>query len=279
VSVTATAPANAVSAVTTAYAATTAASGTQAYFDAALFEQSGSLNPYFDGSTAASGDVTYAWGGTSGASISVQSALSPTAWNVYGTSYARYQSTSAAYAGTYGLVIAPLGQGYLGTGTPLISITANLAYTLSAQVNRRSGTGTFVINIEWYNGSTYLTRTFSTLSNTTTGWQQFSVTGSAPATATAAVAVLAYFSYLPGADVIWADQVLLEQSNTLLPYIDTTQQTITLSYGATAAGALALTGTGSGTMKYTSTGAGALALLGTATGTKKQKFTGWGIPL
>ena len=66
-SVTATAPAGAVKAVLAIYSATAGTNGTQAYFDGFLFEQSSTLDTYFDGDTSQSAQ----WTGTAHGSTSV----------------------------------------------------------------------------------------------------------------------------------------------------------------------------------------------------------------
>jgi len=83
-SVTATAPANAVTAtfIFGPYTSAVAmAAGTTMDFDQAMIEASPALSTYFDGATAAAGDFTYSWNGTVNASVSNQRAVIPTSSN------------------------------------------------------------------------------------------------------------------------------------------------------------------------------------------------------
>lgn len=96
-----------------------AANGGTIWFDNALIEKTSAVLPYFDGSTAASGDFTYVWTGTANLSTSTQKALgvtgsSPTGCSISSATNELHSGTRSTRVMTWGTVSA---EGWLGTST------------------------------------------------------------------------------------------------------------------------------------------------------------------
>lgn len=105
ISVTATAPANTAFIVPNAISDTNFAIGDTFAIDAAMVETSSVVGDYFDGSTAASGDFTYAWSGTAHASTSLQRGVPTSSVSIY-RSYA-VASTDWSSTGSKSVRIVP----------------------------------------------------------------------------------------------------------------------------------------------------------------------------
>lgn len=126
------------------------------WWDNELVELSSIAGTYFDGSTSASGDFTFAWNGTTNASTSIQKGLKVSGWasNSNGSNrFVGIASTQWRSSGTYSLRIIPLQStdGTLGatyaeqTLTNLtigqryrVAITGRLAAPLAGSVDANS---------------------------------------------------------------------------------------------------------------------------------------------
>lgn len=117
------------------------------YIDAALLEASTTLMDYFDGSTTAGGDFTYAWTGTANASASVQNAVG-VASIIGGAGRVVYQSQEWAKSGARSVRVSPTstssGSASFGVGVARNSagamalLVANTTYTAIATFRQSS---------------------------------------------------------------------------------------------------------------------------------------------
>lgn len=139
VSMTATAPAGAVS-MQPIFRVLAAHTATVFYVDGLLIEASPFLGPYFDGSTPASGDFTYAWTGAVNASTSEQRAPSVSGMSgYYSGGRLAWQSGDWAASGTKSLAVAG--------GRPTVDSFSNF-YTLPALGNLSRKTFTFLATLK-----------------------------------------------------------------------------------------------------------------------------------
>jgi hypothetical protein len=224
ISVTATAPTGAVTAIPTFYSGTTPASGKQVYFDGALFEQASEIKPYFDGNIASANEFTYAWSGTAHISTSLEKYSKVPSWaGDVNSVIARSSVTS--YIGTYsGLVTSTNSSSKLGlfiiTGT---SVTPGKAYSASIYAKDLNLGMTVRVEIHWYNGSSYITNSTSAYTSiSTTDWTKLSVTGTAPTNATLGYIVVNSSSNAPFGKQIYVDAAVLEQSSVPTSYFNGT---------------------------------------------------------
>jgi hypothetical protein len=115
---------------------------------ALLVEASPVLRDYFDGSTSAGGDFTYAWTGTANASASVQNAVGVTGASG-GVGRAVFQSQQWAESGTKSLRIRSTGANTSGTNangaivarndsTAMATLSGGVTYTAVATVRLES---------------------------------------------------------------------------------------------------------------------------------------------
>lgn len=113
-------------------AAPVSAAGMQANVDAVLIEESSVVGTYFDGSTPAGGDFTYAWAGITGNSVSMQQGVSVASISAYGG--AVVQSTDWATSGTHSMRIIPTATTNAAFAYVFIPTIAGKTYTVQAAV-------------------------------------------------------------------------------------------------------------------------------------------------
>lgn len=201
-------------------------------FDNALIEAYGALGTYFDGSTAASGDYTYAWTGTANASSSQQKAPALTGGNTSGQSVS-YQSTDWNNSRGHSLRITPTSatdpNSYAAIGGDggafRLGMTAGQTYTVSAtcrltgaQTGTLSGSARAIMFFYKNSGGTYVSTT-STQAPNVAGSTRVSVTVTIPAGSTEAMVRLVNGALVGGGDVWW-DDILVENTSYLNPYFD-----------------------------------------------------------
>ena len=220
VTVTGTAPVNATYAQPWCRTATAPASGTQVYFDAALFEQSSVLGSYFDGSRqpALRENLVINPGLDSGTPY-------------IGSNNSSFQaiSTAQAYVGAGSLLGTANGAGGFGYYPQTVSagrlpVQPNTPYSWSVYVRDLTTTKQFVASIEWYTSSGSFISTISGTATTvtTSGWTRVTVTGTSPATAALATPTI-YTSTTPAAGTqAYFDAMLFEKSSTVGAYFDGT---------------------------------------------------------
>ena len=213
ISVTGTAPSTATQVGFRIRANDTPITGTKARFDAALFEQSATLGNYFDGSTTASGDFTYAWSGTANASTSYQIAKGLANWGVATISNGViYQSTEQKYLGSASAIVKQGNNYTFARLNGKIISTPPGTYTLSAWVYssaskidivfRDNGGYAFYQKLITPNTWTRITQTVVQSGSSAIwdiGWEQSEATEGT---------------------IAYLDAVLLEQSSTVNDYFD-----------------------------------------------------------
>jgi hypothetical protein len=209
------------------YSETDAPYGKQFYTDAALFEASSVLKPYFDGSTSGTGtEFSYAWSGTADASTSIQQYSANSTWGSIGTLSA-IASTAQYYIGTKSALATADGSGIFGmfnsgVAFAFTAVTVGVTYTSSIYVRDVNTAVSYYAGIEWRNsgGSSFSTINGTSKTVTSSGWTRVSVTATAPpgavtaglvfyATATPASGTQAYF-----------DGAVFEASSTPTSYFD-----------------------------------------------------------
>jgi len=218
VSVIGVAPANATNAVITCYATSTLANGSVVYFDAALFEKSTFVGTYFDGSTTAAGDYTYAWSGTAHASTSSQRGIGIASW---GSNFAaQISSTVDKYAGNQSVLTYFNNiSGIVMYQNTRIAVTAGNKYTLTAYVKDINTNASFLTSILWYtaaSGGTLVSTSYGiakTINNSS--WTLLTVTATVPATATHATPTIFVNSAPPEGSRAYIDAVLFENTTNL----------------------------------------------------------------
>lgn len=190
------------------------------------------LGSYFDGSTTASGDYSYAWSGTAGKSVSTQTGVGVAGGNVNNNA-AGYRSTAWSNSRSGSLRITPLTGANAdtsvdvggGPGAMRLGLAAGNTYTVSA--TGRLGTtqtGTLSTNARtiqfvYRNSSgTYISTGSPALPNTP-GSTRVAVTVTIPTGSTEAYVRLYNGAAAAGGDVWW-DDLLVEQSATQGNYFD-----------------------------------------------------------
>ena len=246
VSVTGTVPAGAYFATAFAYSNTAAASGTQAYFDAGLFEQSSVLGTYFDGTTTAANGSSYTWTGTANASTSIaySSDLS-IAWT--GTTNASTSTLSGAnlnggdIGSYYTSTIYQVTDGVSGTKAAAVrifntaanpngilamantaSVPSGTTVTASMYVKGTAGVQVIVAGRASDTSGSYLTEGLNAQNITFTGsWQRVSVTYAYTGVAyRPGIQAVLYNTSVSGTFEFYVDAVLIEQAPALSTYFD-----------------------------------------------------------
>lgn len=244
--VTATAPASA------AYAGVqirvnSPASGETFYADGLLFEQSNGASAYFDGSSTATADFSYAWTGTAHASTSVETKLrrvntlsnpngesGTTSWS--GSNATLASDTSIFHGGSQSIKMTSTStsmtlQGPATASAELQAYGQGTVFTFSAWVYAEAS-GVSVVS-RLFNG---LNTDSSSVALTANTWTRVSVTGrynNNDGTASARSERLV-FSGVASGTVVYADDMMLEASDGLGSYFD----------GSTTAGGVAYAWTG-----------------------------------
>lgn len=245
-----TAPASATRAQITAYASTGGSLwqvGDVLDTDAVLFEASGIVNPYFDGTTAAGGGFTYAWAATANASTSYKIAPTVTSWTPqwYGSSGGTGVSYQSAGTGMNG------GASYrklwktantaaaMDTGvTTTIPVTAGTAYTASIYVNP-SVAQTSSPYVSWKDstGAQISSTSLPNISTPANTWTRVSTTATAPSGAVNGQFVFGPYNgaqAMPAGATMDYDQCLIEASSVLNSYFDgSTAASGNINYGWT----------------------------------------------
>ena len=195
--------------------------GDVVYFDAVLFEKSPTLNPYFDGSTAA-GDFTYAWSGIANASTSLQKAPSVAGWSTAGIAH-RDMTTFSKGAASVKVSTPTAIVGYVFQDTIAASAAPGDVWTLSADIKTAGTNGaSWIIVIQAWNAvGGFLVQYQTALPFTVSTWTRFSVTTTALPAGTDRIRCFPVWNTTQVAgDIIFADAVLIEKSATAGPYFD-----------------------------------------------------------
>jgi hypothetical protein len=204
------------------------------YADGCLLTEGSVDQPYFDGSTAAAGDFTYAWAGTAHSSLSYQQAPGIGSWanrwfGSTGGSGVLYQA-KGGLSGTYArkLWIQPNTGASMDVGISLqskIAVNPNTPYTLSAWV-RSSVTQSFNPFLEWRDSGNAVISTSrdgvptSLVANT---WTRISITATSPATASTVDAMVSTYNNaqpMPSGATLDFDNVLFEATPIVNDYFD-----------------------------------------------------------
>ena len=203
------------------------ASASHTFFaDAVQLEAASAASNYFDGSTAASSDFTYAWIGTANASTSIQRLVSLPNWVAAGTGNRTVgYATSQSYLGSSSMAIICGGDQTLqGAYTPLgnrPTVTPNMTYTASAWVKGEAGKtmrielGSFIAGASVPIGSA---RTVGTTVTATGNWQRLSVTKLMEPTAVEADIVIRNVAAV--AHTLYVDAVMIEAASVVQDYVE-----------------------------------------------------------
>ena len=180
---------------------------------------------FFDGSTSAAGDFTYAWSGTANQSTSLQRGLSVTASANAGVNGGTGVRSQTQYrTGTSSTIInAPYQNS--GVVTSIITpLSASLPYVASAWIRGESGKTVYLKLEELTSADAVVGSTNGTAVTMTGSWQRVSVLRSFGATG-----VKARVSVLNGSTTTQTfhyDNLMLEQSSILQDYFDGTDTSI-----------------------------------------------------
>lgn len=197
------------------------------YWDSVLVEKGPSLLPYFDGSTAATGVLTYGWDGTAGASTSREMAPLATGWAA-GPNFSAAVSMVQAFNGTKSLALTrtttAAGSGYVSSVVG--DAKAGQSYTASAYVY--GGTGNYQLFLNDANNAQAIATAKTVFAAPGNTWTRVSFTF----TSTINFTNLSIFitddnNPVPTlGSVLYVDSVMVEESATLRPfYISTGDHT------------------------------------------------------
>jgi len=178
------------------------------HFDNVLLEKAAVAGTYFDGSTAAAGDYTYAWTGTANASTSTQSAPGVAGWTA-GSGALLTRDTASPISGTASFKLT--NGGYVGFY--FSGVVAGETWTFSLDYTT---VGTLTGTPQLYLTLPGTGDTGASLPRTQATPGRFSVT----ATATASGAASVWIYGPPVGDVIHFDNVLIEKSPTAGTYFE-----------------------------------------------------------
>ena len=161
--------------------------------------------------------------------------VAPVGWNYSAVTVSIAQSSTYAYIGTYSMAETFIANGTADINPGYFPVTANTAYNFSAYL-RSSVSRSARVYLSWYNGTTFLSNSVGTLSaSSTSGFTRYTVTGTAPATATQCITNMQIVSGVTG-DVHYWDAMLLETGSSALPYFDGTYANPYTGYTLTAQG-------------------------------------------
>lgn len=201
-SVTFTVPANPTEAFIRLYNGASSGNG-DVFWDSLLLETGSTLNPYFDGTTAAAGDYTYGWTGTANNSTSIKQLVTPTGWTTENGANLT-ASRTAPINGTYSGRMSTGGDAYITqAATPGDYWTLSTAYKTTGTV---AGTPRLVLTQTGGTGPTATTNLPLTLAAA----GRYSVT-IGPLTTGATAIKAALYAPTSGGEV-WFDQVQLEKT-------------------------------------------------------------------
>lgn len=217
------------------FVGTAITSGTVGYIDKTLMEIGSVPGTYFDGSTAASGDFTYAWTGTANASTSTQKASAVAYWanrwfGSSGGSGYTYRSGGTGMNGGYSfrkVWTTANTSSSLDVGISIqVSVTEGSTYT-SSIYQKSSIDQSLTCFVQW------LDKTGATISSTSkpvtatpaNTWVRGSTTVTAPAGATSAWFIFGPYTNsvaMPAGSYIDWDWAMVEESPVLRVYQDGT---------------------------------------------------------
>lgn len=204
------------------YRISSAAGGTGAFLiTGVMIEAAPTVNTFFDGTTAAAGDFTYAWTGTVDASASIQKAPNCQYWSAVSTSV-NYQTATGAFAGTKAGAVVTKGANGDGIYVSDITVTPGLAYTFSAYIKITSAVPNLSLDIRWKdsgNGTLSDSILEASASLVVGNWVRISATAIAPANAATAQSMIRIYA-THTATTFYADAVMFEASSALSPYFD-----------------------------------------------------------
>ena len=224
-SISGTAPAGAVRADLRLLSNSTGAIGDSHQIDAVLFEQASTLNVYFDGNTP--GGI---WTGTANNSTSTitRTNLCPnpsfetntTSWNGGSSTLTRVADTIAGGTGSWSLTSVSTntsvdGAFFQHNTTEMVGATI----TLSCYCLRTSGARSYLWQVQFYNGATFLSAVNGT-SNSCATSTRLSLTATVPANTTRFLCLLRSVAVGDVGDSYQIDSVLLEESGTVKQYFD-----------------------------------------------------------
>jgi hypothetical protein len=223
------------------------------YIDGAILVESHTPVPYFDGSTAASGDFTYTWVGAANASQSAQlgvgvnelpttgsaAAISSTEWKGLGTRSLRLIPGLSASMDTFTHLSGDTGGmrvGMVAGKTYTISGTCRLAAPLTGSLGPRSRR---LVLFHRSPGEQNYTEVQSTQAPNVAGQARVFLTFTIPTTVTECF-IRVYHGGQSGSGDVWWDDILVEESAVLRPYFDGTRPAVEnlAKSAATAASAL-----------------------------------------
>jgi hypothetical protein len=202
------------------------------YFDAALAEESTTLNPYFDGSTDGV-NGTASWLSTAHGSASfldsdVRVNLcnnpsfeigSTTGWSSYNLSTLSIATTVSPPFGANALSVAVANNTRGAIYVPPTIVPALTTVTISAYVKGTTGATILFSGRPTGTDNSYISEGNGAISVTlTSGWQRISTTFTGPSVAFKPA--IQFYTTSSGADTFYIDGVLIETGSTLLPYFD-----------------------------------------------------------
>jgi hypothetical protein len=189
---------------------------------------------YFDGSTTAGGDFTYAWAGTANASQSIQNATGVTTVSAGGVNIAAWQGTTWSSTGTKSLRMRPVTADSTN-GFAVISpgFTIGQQYTVLAKVRLAApllnpNVNGLKIRIHASGGGLIAE---SAQAPNTAGVHELSVTFTA--TQTANVIRLTHFGVVGDGDLWWDDLLLVEGTYTANYFDGSTATDVNAAYSWT----------------------------------------------
>ena len=145
--------------------------------------------------------------------------VAPVGWNYSAGTVSIAQSSTYANTGLYSIAETFIAGGTSDINPGYISITANTTYNFSAYL-RSTVSRSARVYIAWYNGTTFISNSVGSLSaSSTSGFTRYTVSGTAPATATQCITNMQIVSGVLG-DVHYWDSMLLEIGSSALPYFD-----------------------------------------------------------
>lgn len=199
------------------------------YVDAVQLEVGSVASDYFDGSTSASGDFTYAWSGTAHASTSLQRGVGVT--SVASGASASISSTEWASTGTKSLRIIPTTSGIstaivAGSNTSMsgygVTFIAGKTYTVAAKLRLNAALTTphatdsrrlrVAYNTQTgFTGATYL---YTTQASNVAGITSHSLTFTLPSNAVWCLVQVYNGASAGNGDVWWDDLIVVEGTYT-----------------------------------------------------------------
>ena len=201
------------------------------YVDAAMAEESATLNPYFDGSTDGV-NGTASWSGTANASTSLLDSDirvnlcnnpsfeigSTTGWSSYNTSTLSVATTVSPPFGTSALSVAVANNTNGTIYVPTTIVPAGTSVTISAYVKGTTGKTLHFSGRPTATDMSYISEGNGAISVTlSSSWQRISTTFTSSKAFRPAVQ---FYTLMSGSDTFYVDGVLIETGSTLLPYFD-----------------------------------------------------------